>query len=511
MISKVYSGAINGMSADLIEVEISSSKGLRIFTIVGLPDKAVEESRERVSSAVKSSGFLPPREQRKRILVNLAPADLRKEGSVFDLPIAAGYLTATEQLSVNFEKTLILGELSLGGEVKPAKGIASFCLLAMENNFSRIIVPIENLKEALTVKNLALDKMLEVIGVKNLTQCVKYLSGEKIFSAPPPQKENNNGEEEAEFSWIKGQEKAKRGLEISAAGGHHLFFEGPPGTGKTILAKSIRAIAPELSPEESLEVLKIYSIAGLVDRENPVFKKKPFRSPHHSSSRAAVIGGGNPPKVGEITLAHKGIIFMDEFPEFRRDIAEALRVPLEEGKIGLQRANYRFMMPAKFTLIAAANPCPCGFYFHPEKECSCSASQISAYRRKLSGPIMDRIDIFSWVDSVKFEELNSEEEKKTQIKAKERVEKARKIQEERFRKENISLNSEMSPSHIKKYCPLKGRTGEILKKFVNSGEISARGFHRTIKTARTIADIAGNKEITAENIFEALSYRKKSR
>ncbi|MBC7074125.1 YifB family Mg chelatase-like AAA ATPase, partial [Candidatus Parcubacteria bacterium] len=366
MAVKVFSGAFLGLNSKIIEIEVETSFGLRQFTIVGLPDKAVEEAKERVTVAIENSGFKSPRKKPVRILVSLAPADLKKEGAFYDLPIALGYLLAEKEIHFLPQKRLIVGELGLDGKLKPIRGAILFAILAREKKFSEILLPKENAKEASVIEGI------KVIGLASLSEAVGYLEGKiKIEPEKPASFENLEKSFPIDFSFIKGQKVAKRALEIAAAGGHHVLMVGPPGTGKTLLAKALNSILPPLSFEETLEITKIYSIAGLLSQENPILTSRPFRAPHHSCSEAALIGGGNPPRPGEITLAHRGILFLDEFPEFHRDVLESLRQPLEEGEIVIARAKHSVKFPASFTLVAASNPCPCGNFGNPQKACRC--------------------------------------------------------------------------------------------------------------------------------------------
>ncbi len=499
MPSKVFSAAIVGLDAQVIEVEVDASYGLRHFEIVGLPDKAVQESKERVGAAIKSSGFQSPHHQPVRVLVSLAPADLKKEGSLYDLPIALGFLLASRQIKFDPSGRIFVGELSLDGKLRPVKGILSIASMAKERGLKEIILPWQNFAEA------ALIKEIKTVGVGSLKEAIEYSEGKKEITPLKINteefiKENNYP---MDLSWIKGQEYAKRALEIAAAGGHNLLMTGPPGAGKSILAKAIPSILPPLSFDEALEVTKIYSIAGLLPKDNPLVTIRPFRSPHHTTSEVALIGGGNPPRPGEITLSHRGVLFLDEFPEFHRDLLESLRQPIEEGKIAILRARHSLTLPARFTLVAASNPCPCGFYGHPERKCVCTNSQIAMYRRKLSGPLMDRIDIFVTVPQLKYEKLIALDPENSSQKIREKVKKAREIQQERF----LTTNSEMEIPQIKKYCQIDSKSGGLLKRYVDSGKLSARGYHRVLKVARTIADLDDSEKILFNHLSEALTFR----
>ncbi|OQX01070.1 hypothetical protein BWK69_00085 [Candidatus Parcubacteria bacterium A4] len=503
MTSRVFSAALVGLDAQTIEVEIDTSYGLRYFEIVGLPDKSVQEARERVGAAIESSGFKSPHHKSVRVLVSLAPADIKKEGSAYDLPIALAFLLAEKNISFDVKNKIFIGELALDGRLRPIKGAISFALSAKKNGFSELILPKQNAREAGLVKEI------RVIGVETLKEAIDYL--ERNITIEPQQTKIDDFIGSPEYSvdlgHIKGQETAKRALEISAAGAHNLLMVGPPGTGKTLLAKALPSILPSLSFEESLDVTKIYSVAGLLEENMPLINFRPFRAPHHSSSEAALIGGGNPPRPGEITLAHRGILFLDEFPEFHRDVLESLRQPIEEGSINILRAKHFLKLPARFTLVAASNPCPCGHKGDPDKRCECTSSQINKYKRKLSGPLMDRIDIFIPVPAVKYEKLVSLDEENSSFNVRKRVEKARKIQEERFKDEKISINSEMEISQIKKYCQVDMASKNLLRKYVDSGKLSARGYFRVLKTARTVADLDDSKNILYQHLSETLTYR----
>ncbi len=508
MPSKVFSAAIVGLDAELIEVEVDTNYGLRCFNIVGLPDKAIQESKERVAAAIKSSKFQGPAQQPIKVLVNLAPADIKKQGSLYDLPIALGYLLDTDQTKFEPSDKIFVGELSLDGKLRPVRGVLSFVLLAKEKGKKEIILPVANAPEA------ALIKGLKVIGVESLNQAIQYLENKKeIF----PYKISNleikpKNNEDIDLKWIKGQSNAKRALEIAAAGAHNLLMTGPPGTGKTLLAKALASILPCLSFEESLEVTKIYSVSGFLPKSSALMQIRPFRSPHHSSSEVSLIGGGTPPRPGEITLAHRGVLFLDEFPEFHRDVLESLRQPLEEGRITILRAKHCLSLPARFTLVAASNPCPCGHHGDPERNCTCSSSQIQKYRRKLSGPLMDRIDIFVDVPSLNYDKLTTSKQETASNIIREKVEKAREIQKQRFASSaeseyRILTNAEMNIPLIKKYCQIDGKSQSFLRNYVDSGKLSARGYHRILKVSRTIADLFESENIQFDHISEALMYR----
>jgi len=505
MPSKVYSGSIVGLDAKLVEVEIDVSQGLRSFSIVGLPDKAVEESKERIEAAIKSTKLLSPQSRTSRVLVNLAPADLKKEGSLYDLPIALAFLIASKQTKFDSENKMFLGELSLDGKLRPVKGALSFTLLCKEKGIKEIILPRQNAKEASLIKEV------RAIGVESISDTLAYLENRKSIE-PHIANENDFGQGSDDFidiGWVKGQEYAKRALEITAAGSHNLFFFGPPGGGKSLLAKSLPSVLPKLNFEESLEVTKIYSVAGLLKEGQTLVNFRPFRAPHHISSEVALMGGGSPPRPGEITLAHRGVLFLDEFPEFHRDVLESLRQPIEEGKITVSRAKSAFTYPARFMLVGASNPCPCGFFGSPDKNCTCSPSQVSMYKRKLSGPLMDRVDLFLEVPAVKYEKLVSDSSENQSQLIRQKIENARKMQEQRFKGTKILVNSEMNIPEIKKFCQHDFNSQNLLKKYVDSGKLSARGYHRVLKVARSIADLEQSEGIKYEHIAEALMYRLK--
>lgn len=505
MCSKVFSSTILGVSAQIIEVEVECTNGLRSFNIVGMATKSVDESKERVDLAIKNTFIKSPTEQTQKIIVNLAPAEIKKEGALFDLPIALSYLLASKQISFNPKNKMIVGELSLDGQLRPIKGALIIASEAKIKGFEEVILPKMNAFEAALVKGI------KIYGFETLKETICHLEGTKIIS------EENNKQPETPFldnenvlniGWVQGQEYAKRALTIAAAGGHNLLMEGPPGTGKTLLAKSFSRLLPSLNFEDALQVTKIYSVAGLLPNEHPLITTPPFRSPHHTSSEAALLGSPNMP--GEITLAHKGVLFLDELPEFHRDVLESLRQPLEEGEINILRAKTKVNLPAQFIFIATANPCPCGYYGDPTRTCSCSPSQIQMYRRKLSGPLMDRIDMFINVPKINFDKLNSEEKKSLEKELKDQINLAREVQAHRFKNSKILKNSEMQIPEIKLYCEFDALSTTLLKQAVDSGKLSPRAYHRVLKVARTIADLDNSEKITHSHISEALMYRRKS-
>lgn len=500
--AKVYSSNILGISAQTIEVEVECTNGLRSFNVVGMATRSVDESKERVDLALKSTGIKSPTEQTQKIIVNLAPAELKKEGALFDLPIALSYLLASRQIAFDPDNKMIIGELALDGQLRPIKGALIIASEAKKNGFQQLFLPKANAAEAALVEGI------EIFGFENLKQVICHLENTQIVYAERSTLIENKriGDSTgANIGWVQGQEYAKRALEIAAAGGHNLLMEGPPGTGKTLLAKSFARLLPKLNSKDALEVTKIYSVSGLLGTESPLITEAPFRSPHHTSSEAALLGGGNPPIPGEITLAHRGVLFLDELPEFHRDVLESLRQPLEEGEINILRAKTKINLPANFIFVATANPCPCGYYGDPEKTCTCSSSQIQMYRRKLSGPLMDRIDMFITVPRIDFDKLNAEENKTLETEIQSRVNAARGAQMARLNK----LNSEMQIPQIKQYCKFDSESEGLLKHAVDSGKLSPRAYHRVLKVARTIADLDDSEQIKFSHISEALMYRRR--
>lgn len=503
MLVKTYGSAVQGINATRVTVEVDVSRGVK-FHLVGLPDNAVKESQHRIESAFRSMALTWPF---KQIIINMAPADIRKEGSAYDLPLAVGILAASEQMPAHHLKDyLIMGELSLDGNLQPIKGILPIAIQARNDGFKGVIIPERNTREAAIVEGL------EVYGVRNLREVTGFLENqnslepahvniEEIFRIQANTYAFN-------FSDVKGQESVKRALEIAAAGGHNLIMVGPPGSGKTMLAKRLPTILPPLTLEEALETTKIHSVAGHIDRHTSLITQRPFRSPHHTVSDVALVGGGSWPQPGEISLAHNGVLFLDELPEFKRTVLEVLRQPLEDRVVTISRAKFTVEYPASFMMVASMNPCPCGFYNHPDKDCVCAPGLVQKYLNKISGPLLDRIDLHVDVVPVPFEKLSGSMESESSESVRERVIQVRQVQADRFRTiPNIYCNAQMTSKMLRSYCQID-QTGQILlKNAMEKRGLSARAYDRILKVARTIADLEGHTAIQNDHLAEAIQYR----
>lgn len=500
MLAKALSCAVLGLESALVEVEVDLSPGLPSFQIVGLPDTAVQEARERVRAAIKNSGARFPT---NRITVNLAPADLKKEGPSYDLAIAVGVLTAAGQLDPeSTARRLFLGELSFDGMLRHTHGILPMVMGARENGLREVFVPEVNAAEAALVSDL------DVIGVPSLVALVQHLMGVQVLSVTAC---NGHHPEAvsygADMSDIRGQEHVKRALEVAAAGSHNVLMSGPPGSGKTLLARTLPSILPSMSLDEALETTKVYSVTGMLPTDRPLVLQRPFRSPHYTVSHAGLVGGGQIPRPGEISLSHRGVLFLDELPEFSHASLESLRQPLEDGVITISRAQGTVTFPAKFMLVSAMNPCPCGYASDPERECACSQQAIMRYQRKLSGPLLDRIDIHAEVPRVEYEKLVGTSAPESSVSIRERVQEAREVQRRRFGDSGLTSNAEMGPRDVRTYCPVEPAGQALLKAAVQQLHLSARAFHRTLKLARTIADLADTDVLRAAHVAEAIQYR----
>lgn len=503
MLIKVFGAAVQGINATLITIEVNSSRGC-MFYLVGLPDSAVKESHQRIISALQVTGYKMPT---SNIVINMAPADIRKEGSAYDLPLAIGILAANETISSEkLPHYLLMGELSLDGSIQPIKGALPIAIKAREEKFDGLIVPLQNAREAAVVNNL------NVYGVTNIKEVIEFFNG-KCELQPTivnTREEFYTRQEEFEYDFadVKGQENVKRALEVAAAGGHNLIMIGAPGSGKSMMAKRLPSILPPLSLGESLETTKIHSVAGKLSRDTSLITKRPFRNPHHTISQSAMVGGGNFPQPGEISLAHNGVLFLDELPEFQRSVLEVLRQPLEDRRISISRVKCSIDYPASFTLIASMNPCPCGYYNHPTKACVCSPGQVQKYLNKISGPLLDRIDIQIEIVPVPFEEMANNHSAEPSSEIRKRVIKARQIQDTRFADQpGIYCNAQMTSKLLSQYAQPDNKGLTLLKNAMNRLNLSARAYDRILKVSRTIADLEGSEQILSAHLAEAISYR----
>jgi magnesium chelatase family protein len=503
MLAKVLSCAVVGLDGAIVEVEIDISPGLPAFNIVGLPDTAVQEAKERVRAAIKNSGLMFAA---KRITVNLAPANMKKAGPSYDLPIAVGILICSGQIKADVTKTAFLGELSLDGSLRHTHGILPMVALAAENGLHSVVVPAVDAREASLVQEM------KILPVNSLSELARHLNNDARISYYEPETDLGNTSfiSVTDFADIKGQEHVKRGLEVAAAGGHNFLMSGPPGSGKTLLARSLPSILPKMSRAEALEVTKIYSISGLLPSDTPLIMQRPYRAPHYTISNAGLVGGGHWPRPGEISLSHRGVLFLDELPEFGHNVLEVLRQPLEDKIVIISRAQGSVTFPANFMLLAAMNPCPCGYFGDPVKECTCSPSTISRYQKRISGPLLDRIDMFVQVPRIEYEKLADDHKGEPSETVRARVEESRDIQRKRFAGTRIHCNAEMSPSQVKLFCQVESEAQQLLKAAMQQLALSARAFHRVLKLARTIADLANEPAIHVSHLAEALQYRPRS-
>jgi len=502
MLAKVKTAAVVGLDAQEVEVEVDILSGLPAVNIVGLPDAAVQEARERVRSAVRNSGCHFPM---RRITVNLAPADLKKAGPAYDLPIAVGIILSSEQVSVDTSQMLFLGELSLDGSLRHTHGIISMVGVAKDKGISTVFVPAADAREASLIDGVT------IIPVSSLSQLVGHLRGAELIPGYAADKvtieDSENLSSLTNLALIKGQEHVKRALEVAAAGGHNLVMSGPPGSGKTLLARSLPSILPKMDIQEALEVTKIYSVSGLLPQDTPLIMQRPFRAPHYTISHAGLVGGGHWPRPGEISLSHRGVLFLDELPEFGQADLEVLRQPLEDKVVTISRAQGSVTFPANFMLVGAMNPCPCGYYGDPVKPCTCSPMLVSRYQKRISGPLLDRIDIFVEVPRIDYEKLADDRMGESSEVVRQRVEQARSIQRARFNGTKLASNADMTPLEVREFCQVEPSAQSLLQAAMKQLFLSARAFHRILKLARTIADLGGAESITASHLAEAIQYR----